>query len=180
MLICFFVYRRLEAHRIGRGRFGRSRDREKGESCMKKAALAAVVAALMVLPVAASADDKGPDAVGTWEGVLHGMSAGGGSGPISPNGSWEKPAMEDGKVTIRVTGQEGRYFWGERAFNNGYKVNFIAMFSGSGTEFMGIGNTGAHYWGKVDDGRMQMCTMHTPMESFKRFDLNCSNLTRTK
>ena len=150
---------------------------------MKKAALAAVVAALMVLPLAASADDKDkvPDAVGTWEGVLHGMSAGGGGpGPISPNGSWEKPVMEDGKVTIRVTGQQGDYFWGVRDFNNGYKINFMAMFSGSGTEYMGIGDTGAHYWGKVDGGRMQMCAMHTPMESFKRFDLSCSNLTRTK
>ena len=88
--------------------------------------------------------------------------------------------MEETKVTARVTGQQGHYFWGVREFGNGYKAKFMGMFSGSDTEFMGIAESGAHYWGKVGDGRMQLCVMHTPMEGFKRFDLSCSNLTRTK
>jgi len=148
---------------------------------MRKAALAAVVAALAVLPVAASADDKVANVVGSWEGELHGMSVGPGPGPRGHDGTWEKPAMEQGKVIARVTGQEGHYFWGVREFANGYKVNFMAMFSGSSTEFMGMASSGAHYSGKVAaDGKMQLCVMHTPMENFKRFDLSCSYLTRTK
>ncbi|MBV8189568.1 MAG: hypothetical protein JOY64_20200 [Alphaproteobacteria bacterium] len=149
---------------------------------MRKAVVAAIVAAFAVLPVTASADDKDkvPNLVGTWEGELHGMSAGKGPGPRGTDGTWEKPAMEEGKVITRVTGQQGNYFWGVREFTNGYKVNFMGMLSGPNAEVMGIAESGAHYWGKVSDNKMQLCVAHTPMEGFKRFDLSCSNLTRSK
>jgi hypothetical protein len=149
---------------------------------MRKAVVAAVVAALAVLPVVASADDKDkvPDVVGTWQGELHGMSVGQGPGPRGVDGTWEKPVVEDGKVVTRVTGQQGHYFWGVREFANGYKAKFMGMFSGPNAELMGIAESGAHYWGKVSDNRMQLCVMHTPMEGLKRFDLSCSDLTRTK
>jgi len=149
---------------------------------MRKAAVAAIVAAFVVLPVMASADDKDkvPNVVGTWEGELTGMSAGEGPGPRGNNGTWEKPVMEEGKVVARVTGQQGHYFWGVREFSNNYKARFMGMFNESNSEFMGIAESGAHYWGKVSDNRMELCVAHTPMEGFKRFDLSCSSLTRAK
>ena len=124
---------------------------------MRKTAVAAVVAAFAVLPVVASADDKDkvPNLVGTWEGELIGMSAGEGPGPRGANGTWEKPAMEEGKVTARVIGQQGLYFWGVREFANGYKARFMGMLSGTDSDFMGIAESGAHYWGKVNGDRMQ-------------------------
>src|SRR5215470_10281476 len=116
---------------------------------MRKVVVAAVGAAVVVLPVVASADDKDkvPNVVGTWEGELHGMSVGPGPGPRGTEGTWEKPVVEEGKVVARVTGQQGNYFWGVREFANGYKAKFMGMFSGPGAEVMGIAESGAHYWG---------------------------------
>ncbi|HWV43828.1 hypothetical protein [Pseudorhodoplanes sp.] len=54
------------------------------------------------------------DMKGDWVGLTHTIIAGAG-GPHWPDskGTWQKPLTADREVTFRVTGQDGRRFWGE-------------------------------------------------------------------
>ena len=51
---------------------------------------------------------------GEWTGKTHTIIAGTG-GPHWPEskGTWDKPMVADRDITIRITGQDGRRFWGE-------------------------------------------------------------------
>src|SRR5258708_17025410 len=83
---------------------------KKGLSCMRKAALAAVVAALAVLPVAASADDKVANVVGTWEGELHRKTARQKPRHHSNAETGLYFAIKEGKVRARVSGHQSHSF----------------------------------------------------------------------
>jgi hypothetical protein len=64
---------------------------------------------VMTAMAASAADMKGD-----WTGRTHTIIAGTG-GPHWPDskGTWQKPLTADRDITIRITGQDGRRFWGE-------------------------------------------------------------------
>jgi len=146
--------------------------------------VAAIVAAFAVVPSVAFAQEV-PNLVGTWEGTLHGMSVGAGPapGPRPEGGTWDKPVIEEAKVITRVTGQQGRYFWGEREFANGQKYKMMGMFTDGNKDFLGVvstGHQGPHFSGTFADGKMQWCVGATPLTGSGRYDVACSTSTRVQ
>ena len=77
-----------------------------------KAQALAVICTLVTLNSAVAADV--PDMKGVWVGKTQPIVAGKG-GPHWPDskGTFAKPALMERDMTIRITGQDGRRFWGE-------------------------------------------------------------------
>lgn len=67
----------------------------------------------VLLPTLAMAADI-PDMKGDWAGTAEPIVAGRG-GPHWPEskGTWDKPALSSRPLTVHVTGQDGRRFWGK-------------------------------------------------------------------
>ncbi|MCA0301147.1 MAG: hypothetical protein LCH95_01980 [Proteobacteria bacterium] len=147
----------------------------------KTFAAVAVATAFGTLSSSWAADGKVPDLTGTWMGKSLGLSVGAGRGPRPKDGTWEKPAFHEGTVTTKISKQDGRYIWGIREFDNGFKTNFIGMIDESLGGIVIISDTGAHYWGKlVDANRIETCLAHAPQPDDRRFDVSCSTWVRGK
>src|SRR5262249_41617322 len=73
-------------------------------------ALAAV--AVLAAPILAFAQDVAPDLKGKWVGKTYTIIAGSGGHWPTSVGTWEKPGLYQKDVTVDITGQEDRRFWG--------------------------------------------------------------------
>ncbi|MGE3991650.1 hypothetical protein [Pseudorhodoplanes sp.] len=114
---------------------------------------------LLAVPAASAADMKG-----SWIGKTHTIIAGAG-GPHWPEskGTWEKPLLADRDITLRITGQDGRRFWGESVIAgdgaSGGKTTiepFIGTVSTDDSTVM-MADTDGYYIGKLSGNTFSYC-----------------------
>jgi hypothetical protein len=66
-----------------------------------------------------------PSLIGTWTGESHSISVDGST--TNPTSSWEKPALGARKITLEVTQQKDRRFWGKVYANGQLQGPFIGV-----------------------------------------------------
>ncbi len=119
----------------------------------------AVFCSLSILTTADAAEMKGD-----WNGKTHTIIAGTG-GPHWPEskGTWEKPLLADRDITLRITGQDGRRFWGETIIvgdpASGGKPTtepFIGTVAPDDTGIM-MADTDGYFVGKVSGNKLSYC-----------------------
>lgn len=118
-----------------------------------------LLGALLAATTANAADMKGD-----WTGKTHTIIAGTG-GPHWPDskGTWEKPLLADRDITITITGQDGRRFWGESIIGgdaaSGGKTTrepFIGTVSPDDTGIM-MADTDGYFVGKLTGTTLSYC-----------------------
>lgn len=126
---------------------------------MKVQALA-VICTLFAAHAAFAADI--PDMKGVWVGKTEPIVAGKG-GPHWPEskGTFAKPALMERPMTIRITGQEGRRFWGESVVGGeggapGTTEPFIGTLSTNGEDVM-MADTDGYFLGEVEGKTLSYC-----------------------
>jgi hypothetical protein len=77
-----------------------------------------------IVASSAFAADQVPDIKGKWTGKTYTIVAGSGGHWPSNKGTFDKPGLFEKDLTIEVTNQEGRRFWGNQTFiGNGPRRN---------------------------------------------------------
>ena len=125
-----------------------------------KAQALAVICTLVTLNSAVAADV--PDMKGVWVGKTQPIVAGKG-GPHWPDskGTFAKPALMERDMTIRITGQDGRRFWGESVVGGeagapGTTEPFIGSVSTNGQDVM-MADTDGYFFGEVSGKTLSYC-----------------------
>jgi hypothetical protein len=105
-----------------------------------------------------------PDMKGTWRGKTQPIVAGKG-GPHWPEngGTFDKPALLERDMTIRITGQDGRRFWGESIVGGDATAGskdtaepLIGSVSTSGENVM-MADTDGYFIGELSGGTLSYC-----------------------
>ena len=122
----------------------------------------AVFCGLASASVAFAADV--PDMKGVWIGKTQPIVAGKG-GPHWPEskGTFDKPALVERDMTIRITGQDGRRFWGESIVGGDPSIGgkptsepFIGSVSTSGEKVM-MADTDGYFFGDLSGNTLSYC-----------------------
>lgn len=125
-------------------------------SFLLRAAIAAT--ALGLVPALALAQDA-PDLKGKWTGQTHSIVAGkGGHWPESA-GTFEKPGLFEKDMTLAITGQEGRRFWGVTTIGGGAQATsepFIGELTPDGKRLV-IADTDGTWDGPLDGDTFSFC-----------------------
>jgi len=127
---------------------------------MKSLGLILICSAMM----ATAASAQTPDMKGEWVGKTNTIIAGVG-GPHWPDskGTWEKPLLAQREITLRITGQDDRRFWGESviagdAASGGAVTSepFIGSVSKGGDKVM-MADTDGYFVGDLSGKMLSYC-----------------------
>jgi hypothetical protein len=122
---------------------------------------AAAAATLVLVPALALAQDA-PDLKGKWTGKTYSIVAGkGGHWPESA-GTFEKPGLFEKDMTLAITGQDGRRFWGVTTISGGGQSTdepFIGEITPDGTRLV-IADTDGYWDGPLDGDTFSFCYRH--------------------
>ena len=120
----------------------------------------AVICTLFAATSAFAAD--APDLRGVWVGKTQPIVAGKG-GPHWPDskGTFAKPALIERDMTIRITGQDGRRFWGESVVGGeggaaGKVEPFLGSVSTNGEDVM-MADTDGYFFGELSGKTLSYC-----------------------
>lgn len=137
-------------------------------------------AALLSIPVAASAKDRTPNMVGVWTGLTHTIVAGEGGNWTGHPGTFSKPALFERLLTFEILGQDGRRFWG-RSMVQGSSVPaepFIGSLRVDGRGFL-ISDTDGSFSGSLTGkNTLEYCYVTVPGAVTKAAIVGCSSLKR--
>jgi hypothetical protein len=122
-------------------------------------AAAATAAALGLMPTIALAADDAPDLTGKWTGTTFTIVAGtGGHWPESA-GTFAKPALFEKAITVTITGQVGRRFWGTTSIADDQEPNgepLIGEITPDGKRLV-IADTDGYWDGTIDGDTFSFC-----------------------
>lgn len=105
-----------------------------------------------------------PDLKGDWVGTTQPIVAGHG-GPHWPanRGTWDKPALVERAMTIRIVGQDGRRFWGKSIVGADKALGaeateepFVGTLAPDGTSFI-IADTDGYFSGRITGTTLSYC-----------------------
>ena len=100
-----------------------------------------------------------PDLKGKWTGTTHSIVAGqGGHWPESA-GTFEKPGLYEKAITITITGQDGRRFWGSTSIDGDRQPNgepFIGELTPNGKRLI-MADTDGYWDGPLDGDTFSFC-----------------------
>src|SRR5262249_25156844 len=120
----------------------------------------ALLCTVFTLTTASAADT--PNMKGDWVGKTQPIVAGKG-GPHWPDskGTFTKPALMERDMTIRITGQDGRRFWGESIVGGearaaGTVEPFIGSVSTNGEDVM-MADTDGYFIGELSGNTLSYC-----------------------
>lgn len=123
---------------------------------------AAAAATLGLLPAMALAADDAPDLMGKWTGTTFSIVAGqGGHWPESA-GTFDKPGLYEKAITLAITGQSGRRFWGSTSIEGDGQPNgepFIGELTPDGGRLI-IADTDGTWEGPLDGDTFSFCYTH--------------------
>jgi hypothetical protein len=120
---------------------------------MRKTIGIALALGLLLAPASALAQQV-PDLKGTWKGMNEAVVSGG--GPHHREGTQAEPRTSSQEVTMTVTGQEGRRFWGEFASATD-KEPVLGIIGGDGSSIY-MADPDGHILGSLtEDGQLDLC-----------------------
>lgn len=122
---------------------------------------AALAAALGLMPALALAADDVPDLTGKWVGETFTIVAGQGGHWPETAGTFAAPGLYEKAMTVEVTGQEGRRFWGTVTIDGGMAGGepFIGQLTPDGTRVVIVDTDG--YWeGSIAGDTFSFCYAH--------------------
>ncbi len=120
---------------------------------------AAAAAAIGLFPALALAADDVPDITGKWVGKTFSIVAGKGGHWPSSAGTFEKPGLYEKDMTLNITNQEGRRFWGVTTISgDGESTDepFIGAFAPGGKRVV-IADTDGYWDGPIKDDTFSFC-----------------------
>lgn len=142
-----------------------------------------VAAALLAIPLIASAADGIPDVKGKWVGKSHAIVAGQGGHWPKSKGNFAKPLFAEKDFVFEIAGQEGRRFWGVSTLSgNGEKTSepFIAMLHGKDNRSVLMADTDGYLNAELtDDDTMTFCYAHAGGKT-KSTVVSCSEVKRAR
>jgi hypothetical protein len=116
--------------------------------------------AVLAGPVIAFAADAAPDLKGKWVGKTYTIIAGkGGHWPMSA-GTWEKPGLYQKDITLEITGQQDRRFWGFITISGtgeSTQEPVIGELAGEGTSHAVLVDTDGYYTGEFSGDVFSYC-----------------------
>jgi hypothetical protein len=125
-------------------------------------AIFTTLATLSVLAWAslAAADGPAPDIKGKWSGRNSAIVAGHGGHWPSGTGSLDKPGLYQKDVTLEITGQEQRRFWGITTLSGNGEVThepFIGELTGPDGRKVVLVDTDGYFNGEIDGDLLTAC-----------------------
>ena len=130
----------------------------------------------------ASAADQIPNIKGKWVGKTHSIVAGVAPHWPSSRGTFDKPGLFEKDLTIEVTGQEGRRFWGMQIFSgNGEKTQepMIGELTGKDNKTIVLVDRDGYLDGQlIDDNTLSFCYKQAGGQSGSSV-VSCTEIKRT-
>jgi hypothetical protein len=130
----------------------------------------------------ASAADQIPDIKGKWVGKTHSIVAGVAPHWPSNRGTFERPGLFEKDLTIEVTAQEGRRFWGMQTFTGSGENTqepMIGELTGKDNKTVVLVDRDGYLDGQlIDDNTLSFCYKQAGGQSGASV-VSCSEIKRT-
>jgi hypothetical protein len=118
-----------------------------------------------------------PSMLGTWNGESHTISVDGNQ--INRTSSWEKPALTDRKITVEVTQQKDRRFWGNVYANSKLTGPLIGVVGVDGKTVVMVGPNATATGILVGKNELEYCYTDANIATGNSlFTASCSELFR--
>ena len=118
-----------------------------------------IAAIACTLAAAAAAEAPMPDMTGTWAGTAKSVVFGQTRFHPGDQTAADAPRVRELGYTMKITGQDGRVFWGEAWADADPAVRdtMALALAGDGRTIVGAGNDGTHTMTLVSPDRIERC-----------------------
>lgn len=141
---------------------------------MSKLKLASALAVSLVAATASMAQaQEYPDMIGVWTATADGVLIGDPQHFEPADVAGDRPRTAEFKLTIDITGQDGRYLWGTIS-GGGASEPWLASLWDDGSGYRGVDSDGFVEGRIISDDQVENCYAHTG----ETMVVSCAILTR--
>jgi hypothetical protein len=118
-----------------------------------------------------------PNMVGAWSGQSHTISVDGSQ--INPSSTWDQPALTSRAISVQVTQQKDRRFWGKVYANGKSEGPFIGVLGSDGKTAAFVGPNATSLGTLIGSNKIQYCyTDASTSTGNSLFTASCSELVK--